>query len=193
MSTVLAALALLGSQLAVYVVALAAGLEWKGRRPVPEDARFDAVVVLGCRVRPDGTASPTLLRRVEAGARLVLAGKAPRLVLSGGKVGSEITEAAAALPYALGTGLSRETIELEERSRTTDENAAEVARMFGARDRSVLVVTDAYHVPRSVRLFRKHFTKVAGHGVRGGGVSRAKNALREACVLTAYLVRGKLD
>ena len=193
MSTVLAALALVGSQLALYIVALAAGLEWKGRRPVADDARFDAVVVLGCRVRPDGTPSPTLIRRVEAGARLVLAGKATRLVLSGGKVGSDVSEAAAALPHALGTGLSRDAISLEERSRTTDENALEVARLLGSRERSILVVTDAYHVPRSVRLFRKHFTRVAGHGVRDAGLSRVKNALREACVLTAYLAQGKLD
>jgi uncharacterized SAM-binding protein YcdF (DUF218 family) len=193
MSTVLGALALVGSQLVLYVVALAVGLEWKGRRPVPDDVRFDAVVVLGCRVRPDGSASPTLLRRVEAGARLVLAGKAARLVLSGGKVGSDVSEATAALPHALATGLSREAIELEERSRTTDENALEVARMLGSRERTILLVTDAYHVPRSVRLFRRHFATVAGHGVRDTSLSRVKNALREACVLTAYLAQGKLD
>jgi uncharacterized SAM-binding protein YcdF (DUF218 family) len=193
MATVLAALALLGSQVALYVAALAAGLDWKGRRPVPPEARFDVVVVLGCRVGPDGRAGAALARRAQAGARLVLDGRARRLVLSGGRVGSDTSEASAALPHALAAGLGRGSIDLEERSRTTAENAAEVARMLGAPERAVLLVTDAYHVPRSVRLFRKHFAKVAGHGVVGAGPSRLRGALREACVLTAYLAQGKLD
>ncbi|MFO0714358.1 MAG: YdcF family protein, partial [Sandaracinus sp.] len=173
------------SQLALYLSALAVGLDWKGRRPVPEDARFDAVVVLGCRVRPDGAATPTLVRRVEEGARLVLAGRAPRLVIAGGKVGGDVSEARAALPHALSLGLAEDRVTLEERSRTTDENAREVAALLANRELALLVVTDAYHVPRSVRLFRRHFSRVAGHGVVGGGLARVKNALREAAVMVA--------
>jgi len=186
-------LALIGSQVALYVGALAAGLEWTGRKRVLDEARFDVVVVLGCRVLPDGSAGPALVRRVTEGARLVREGRAGQLVLSGGQARSGISEAQAALPHALEAGASREVIVLEERSRTTDENASEVASLLGNRELAVLVVTDAYHVPRSVRLFRKHFRKVAGHGVPGAGVTRVKNALREACVVVVYLARGKLD
>ncbi len=184
---------LIASQIALYFVALAIGLEWKGRRAVPPDARFDVAVVLGCRVRPDGHASLTLSRRAEAGAKLVLAGKAKRLLLSGGRVGHTNSEASAAFVHAVATGLSPDLIDLEERSTTTEENAKEVAAKLADRGRSVLVVTDAYHVPRSVRLFRKHFTNVAGHGVPDTSLSRAKNALREAGVLVVHLARGRLD
>lgn len=184
---------LVASQVALYLGALAIGLEWKGRRPVDPEARFDVAVVLGCRVKPDGHATLALARRAEAGAKLVLAGKAKRLLLSGGAVGHTTTEAAAALVHAVATGLSPDLIDLEERSKNTDENAREVATKLGDRERSVLVVTDAYHVPRSVRLFRKHFTKVAGHGVPDASLSRVKNALREACVIVVYLARGRLD
>ncbi|MBN8609264.1 MAG: YdcF family protein [Deltaproteobacteria bacterium] len=186
-------LLLIASQVALYLVALAIGLEWKGRRQIDPEARFDVAVVLGCRVKPDGHATLTLARRAEAGARLVLAGKARRLVLSGGAVGHPTTEASAAFVHAVASGLSPDLIDREERSTTTEENAREVAAMLGDRERSVLVVTDAYHVPRSVRLFRKHFTKVAGHGVPDASVSRVKNALREACVIVVYLARGRLD
>lgn len=186
-------LALIGSQAALYLGALAAGLEWTGRRPVLEGARFDVVVVLGCRVLPDGSAGPALVRRVAEGARLVREGRAGRLVLSGGQARSGVSEAGAALPHALEAGTPREVIVLEERSRTTEENAREVASLLGDRELAVLVVTDAYHVPRSVRLFRKHFAKVAGHGVPGAGFARAKNALREAVVVVTYLARGKMD
>jgi uncharacterized SAM-binding protein YcdF (DUF218 family) len=187
------AVLLVASQVALYLGALAYGLDRAGRRPIGEDERFDAVVVLGCRVRPDGTPSPTLVRRTEAGARLVTEGRAPRLVLSGGKVGSETTEASAALPTALAAGLSREAILLEERSRTTDQNAAEVATLLGDPDARVLLVTDAYHVTRSVRLFRKHFRHVRGHGVVVAGYPRIKGALREASVVVAYLAQGRFD
>lgn len=186
-------LALLGSQVALYLGALAGGLEWTGRRRVLDDARFDVVVVLGCRVLPDGSAGPALVRRAAEGARLVREGRAERLVISGGQARAGTSEAKAALPHALEAGARPDRILLEERSRTTDENASEVAALLADRELAILLVTDAYHVPRSVRLFRKHFTKVAGHGVAGGGLSRAKNALREACVVVAYLARGKLD
>ncbi len=186
-------LAVIGSQVALYLGALAAGLEWTGRRRVVDDTSFDVVVVLGCRVLSDGSAGPALVRRVTEGARLVREGRARKLVLSGGQARSGISEAQAALPHALAAGASRDAIVLEERSRSTDENAREVARLLDDRELAVLVVTDAYHVPRSVRLFRKHFRKVAGHGVPGAGPTRAKNALREACVVVAYLARGRLD
>lgn len=186
-------LVLLLSQVALYLAALAFGLDHLGKRPLGAEERFDVVVVLGCRVRPDGTPSATLVRRTELGARLVKEGRAPRLVLSGGKVGSDTTEASAALPHALAAGVARDAILLEERSRTTDENAAEVAKLLGDSELRVLVVTDAYHVLRSVRLFRKHFRRVRGQGVVMPGWVRIKGALREASVVVAYLAQGKLD
>lgn len=193
MSSVLVALALVGSQLTLYLAALAAGLEWKGRRPVPAGLQFDAVVVLGCRVQADGTASRALRQRTLAGAQAVRDGRAPKLVITGGAQGAgAISEAAAALPHALSVGLTPTQIVLEERALSTEDNAREVAALLGP-DCAVLVVTDAYHVPRSVKLFRKHFAKVAGQGVADASFSRAKNALREACVLVVYLARGALD
>ena len=57
----------------------------------------------------------------------------------------------------------------------------------------VLVVTDAFHIVRSVRLFRAHFQHVEGLGTVGGWQSRVRGSLREAFVLVAYLAQGKLD
>lgn len=187
-------LALLGSQFALYLALFAAGLEWLGRRPVRASEPFDAVVVLGCRLRDDGSAGPGLIRRAREGARLVREGRAPRLVLTGGATGpSPTSEARAALPHALAEGVAEQAVLLEERSRTTEENAAEVRALLGDPSLRVLIVTDAYHVPRSVRLFRKHFPKCAGHGVPGQGLSLVQNALREACITVLAIASGKLD
>ena len=51
-----------------------------GRREAPE-ARYDAIVVLGCRVMPSGRASHSLASRARRAAELQLAGLAPTIVL----------------------------------------------------------------------------------------------------------------
>lgn len=183
---------LIAVQVPVYFAALAWGLDRRGQRALDASAKFDAVVVLGARVHADGTASATLIRRTHEGADLVKKGIAPRLVLSGGKVGSTTSEARAALPHALSRGLSEDAITLEETSTTTETNAAEVARLLDSNAR-ILLVTDAFHILRSVRLFRAHFHHVEGLGTVGGWRSRVRGSLREAFVLVAYLAQGKLD
>jgi|GEM_PF-2377564 len=183
---------LLALQAPLFVVALAWGLDRRGQRTLDKDVTYDAVIVLGARVHPDGSASTTLIRRVHAGADFVQQGIAPRLILSGGKVGSDVSEASAGLPYALSRGLLREAISLEEGSTSTERNASEVARMLDS-DARILIVTDAFHVLRSVRLFRAHFRNVEGVGTLGGLQSRVRGSLREAVVLVAYLAQGKLD
>lgn len=195
-------------QLVVYVVGLAAGLEWLGHRATRDAASaadVDAVVVLGCRVRPDGSASPTLVRRTEAGAALARALPDACLVLSGGVLpGAPRAEADAAAEHV--RGLAPERVLRDVRSTTTDANAEEVARLlqreldsgrFGAgrtlAELRLVVVTDAYHLPRSMRLFRRAFRSVRGHGVIGSPSGRVRGALREAFVVVAYLARGKFD
>lgn len=179
-------------QVPLFFGALAWGLDRRGQRGLDPAARYDAIVVLGARVHPDGQASATLIRRVHRGAALVQRGIAPKLVLSGGKVGSDVSEARAALPHALSRGVHEDAIALEESSTSTETNASEVARIIDANAR-ILIVTDAFHVMRSVRLFRGHFRNVDGIGTLGGLRSRVRGSLREAFVLVAYLAQGKLD
>ena len=52
-------------------------------------------------------------------------------------------------------------MELESRSRTTWENAVEVAAMLGEdRTRPHLLVTSAFHMPRAIGCFRKNGVNV---------------------------------
>ena len=179
-------------QVPLFFVALAWGLDRRGQRTLESSERYDVIVVLGARVHPDGQASATLIRRAHRGAELVQQGIAPRLILSGGKVGSDVSEARAALPHALSRGVHEDAITLEEASTSTETNASEVARILDANAR-ILIVTDAFHVLRSVRLFRAHFRQVEGIGTLGGLRSRVQGSLREAFVLVAYLAQGELD
>lgn len=122
--------------------------------------RADAVVVLGGRLMPDGRCGPASARRVRRGIELHAAGAAPLLVLSGG--GSRpCAEAVAMKAVALEAGIPEEAIRIEPHSMNTFENAREVARMLAPDGlHRIILVTDAYHLPRARFLFRAVGLKV---------------------------------
>jgi uncharacterized SAM-binding protein YcdF (DUF218 family) len=166
----------LGSMALLIAWPLAAlSLSRVGTRRPPAAARFDSIVVLGCRVLPDGTPSAGLARRVALAAALYRDHHAPRVVLSGGRVRGPIAEARAALPLLVAAHVPEAAVLLEDTSRSTDENARHTRALIG--DVPVLVVTHAYHAPRARILFRRVFREVEC----AGAASRLelRGALRE--------------
>lgn len=173
---------------AVYLLG-AAWLDRRGRVAAPE-RRFDAVVVLGCRVRPDGSPSPALARRARHGATLYHRGFAPRLVTTGGVGTYGPSEASVAAGVARALGVPRGAIVLEERSTSTEENAREAAALIEAE--RVLVVTDTYHVFRAERVFRRYFAEAVAVGSSGSRSVRMRGALREVIAVMGYALLGRL-
>src|SRR5438067_9878896 len=82
----------------------------------------DAIVVLGCRLRPDGAPTPALLRRVRLAVQLYNEGAAPALLLSGGGP-HPVSEAEMMRQLALAAGTSASAILVETTSGNTAENA----------------------------------------------------------------------
>ena len=122
----------------------------------------DAVVVLGCRVAPGGSASAALIRRIDCGVRLFQERAAPLLVLSEGGAGP-VPEAEIMRSTALASGVPNSALLIESASRNTFENARETARLLGSRGlRSVLLVSDRTHLPRAILLFRLAGLEVVG-------------------------------
>lgn len=81
-----------------------------------------------------------------------------RIVLSGGSgllVSDGEPEADTAARFFEGLGVTRERLVLESESRNTDENAELTKAMLGDNPGVVVLVTSAFHMPRSVGLFRK--------------------------------------
>jgi len=80
-----------------------------------------------------------------------------RLVFSGGDgrlLGSELTEAALAQKFFVQQGLEPQRLLLEDRSRTTRENARLTAKLLGAEcQRPWLLLTSAWHMPRAMAEF----------------------------------------
>ncbi len=167
-------------------------LDQYGLSPLPEGARYDAIVVAGCRVMPDGRPSPALARRVLLAVQLFQEGRAPRMVFTGGKgePPPPRSEAEAAADLAREHGVPAEAIVLEDQSRTTWQNAQFTARRIEAE--RICVVSDSTHVFRCRRMFGRFFARVDGTGVRLPPRSRIRQALREVGAVIRHGLAGRL-
>lgn len=125
---------------------------------VPADpGKADAIVVLGGGAEwPHGELSSTALHRTIHGIRLYRDGLAPLLVLSGGPGRTQPSQAARRRALALACDVPNQAIVTDERAKTTQEEAGRVADVLHARgSRSILLVTDPYHMVRARRLFER--------------------------------------
>jgi uncharacterized SAM-binding protein YcdF (DUF218 family) len=156
--------------------AAACGLDRYGRGREASGS-WDAIVVAGARVHHGGHPSGSLDRRTRRAVELWHAGRAPILVTTGGPRLDVPAEARIAELLARSLGVPESAIVIEERSRSTDENARFSRELIG--DKRVLVVTDAYHVWRTERLFRRQFSEVSVVGVTHAWYPQMELALRE--------------
>lgn len=115
----------------------------------------DAAVVLGAAVWKDGQPSPTLQRRAMCGAQLLASNPSMIAVLSGGVGQHPPSEAQVMFDIFQFSGVNEDRLVLEDRSTTTLENVAFSAALLKERGAlSVVVITDAYHLPRAKMCFR---------------------------------------
>lgn len=103
------------------------------------------IVVFGAAVRPDGSASPTLARRIGYAAAAAQASPGAHLFLSGG-IGDYPPSEAAVMVRLLSGAVHPDRLILDERSIDTLQTvvaAADFARAHGYS--SILTCTDAFH------------------------------------------------
>lgn len=143
------------------------GLEEQAVALVPEPIpQADAVVVLGGGLRPPlppraGVEVAEGGDRLLTGVRLLNQQRAPLLVTSGGSV--SFTSGDPAEPEAIWArdlaeelGVPPERIVLNPHSRTTAEEARDIGELGRQRGwRRILLVTSAYHLPRSLESFER--------------------------------------
>lgn len=137
-----------------------------------------AIVILGGGAVRDGNFTPArerlharTLERVMAGARLARASGLPILV-SGGRPEWLVHSEAELMRRVLVDELGLSVRWVEDRSRDTAENARFSAAMLRAQGiDSIVLVTHAYHMPRSQAVFESTGLEVLGspHDWKGGG------------------------
>lgn len=181
---------LIGAVMALYL-GIGLYLDQYGQRS-PEQDSYDAIIVLGCRVQPDGTPSLALQARTRKAVELYKQGYASKIVLTGGVGTHAPAESVAAFEYATqALGVDPEVFLLEKQSTSTEENARFASEVF-PRESSVLIVSDAYHVLRSERVFAQYFQHVDGVGRVPIFSVRLKGTLREVLALMFYWAQGRL-
>ena len=113
---------------------------------VEKDA--DCILILGCRVMPDGTPSLMLRDRLERGLLLYEAGASDRLLMSGDHGTKGYDEVNTMKTYALERGIAEEVIFMDHAGFDTYDSMYRAKEIFCAE--RVLVVSQAYHLPRAV-------------------------------------------
>ena len=109
-------------------------------------------LVLGAQVYPDGTPSSFLAARLELGRRLLEAGTVRVLLLSGDASAPEYDEPAAMRTYLVAAGVPAERLVLDPYGYDTYDSCVRAGRVFGVQ--RLIVVTQAYHLPRAVATAR---------------------------------------
>lgn len=214
---------------AVLLLAICAWLPVGKLMLYPLEARFpawdaakgapDGIVVLGGAIDGDLSAARGVAVVSGAGDRIIasaaLAHRYPnaRILYSGGSANLVSSDDAREADYAAGLfedlGIAKSRLLIERRSRNTVENAefSKVLAVPKSGERWLLV-TSAFHMPRSVGLFRKAGFEVEPYPVdwrmgaadrltpsttAGDGLARVDLAAREWMGLIAYRVAGKID
>ncbi|NJK30795.1 MAG: YdcF family protein [Acaryochloris sp. RU_4_1] len=133
--------------------------------PLQGSPPADVIIVLGGCTRSAHSPRPWV-EVSEEGDRLLYAaklyreGKTPKMILTGGRVDWQGGGQAEALDMAeliQSMGVPKSALILEPESRNTYENALKVNQILKAQklDGSLLLVTSARHMPRSMAIFQK--------------------------------------
>ena len=170
-------------------MALALALDHYGAHARPPDTA-DLIVVAGCRVLPNGQASPCLALRVARAVQLWEAGVARTVLMTGGVGEHPPSEAAVARDLAVALGMPSQAVLTEDRSTSTFENALFASGVVEAE--RVVVVTDSFHVFRAVRVFGYRYPNVTGIGVQGRVLRRVQGACREVFAVAWYVATGRM-
>ncbi len=119
--------------------------------------RAGAVVVLGAAVNAYGLPGPSLRARTLHAVELYHLGLAPVIIFTGGVGKNPPAESQVAAALAIRRGVPRSANFLEETSTSSWQNignTVQICRELGVR--SVVVVSDPYHVWRAQRNFAAH-------------------------------------
>jgi len=132
--------------------------------PTGELPQAEAIVVLGGAIRPQFPPRPWVEvseegDRVLYAAKLYRENKAPRIILSGGRIdwqGGGSPESSDMATMIQTMGVPKSAILEDPTSLNTRENAVNVKQIMDQQGiRKILLVTSAMHMPRSLRIFQK--------------------------------------
>jgi uncharacterized SAM-binding protein YcdF (DUF218 family) len=134
-------------------ISLATAVHFYGQ--VDQATDSDVIIVLGAGLRRDSAPGPALTRRSAHAATLYAQGIAPRIICTGGLTGGrQRSEADACRELLVSAGVPADVIFLEERSRSTEENALYTHQLMNENDwQTAVIVSDGFHMLRARWIF----------------------------------------
>ena len=136
-----------------FIVVIGAGKITVGNKEYSIDKKYDAIVVLGAGLRPDGTPSNMLEDRLKGAIELYKKGVAPKIILSGDCSGEDYDEVSSMRKFCIDNGVSASDIIRDDAGFSTYETMDNVVNKMGYN--KIMVVTQKYHIYRSVYLARR--------------------------------------
>ncbi len=139
-----------------------------------------AALVLGARVKPDGTPTAILADRMNAAAELYRAGKVDKLLLSGDHGRWEYDEVGTMRRELLARGIPARDLFTDHAGFDTWDSAQRARRVFGVE--SAIVVTQRFHLGRALYAAERAGLDATGYAAdrRSYGRFLARLRMREA-------------
>ena len=139
---------------------------------------IDAILVLGCKVNPDGTPSMMLERRVNKGIELYK-NTGIKLLLSGDHGTKEYDEVNTMKQMIIDEEISKEDVFLDHAGFSTYDSIYRVKYVFGAK--KIIIVTQRYHLYRALYIANK--LGIEAYGIEAENIPykaiNIKNEIRE--------------
>lgn len=139
-------------------------LVWKVNT-IPPAEDYDAIVVLGAQVKPDGSLSLQLTWRLDASYEAWQKQNCLMVVCGAQGANEPEPEAHAMRDYLVEKGVPEENILVDDTSFNTRQNIRNAAKLLeGYGAERVLIVTSDYHLPRAMALAEDEGLAATGIG-----------------------------
>ena len=155
---------------------------------VTETDNYDAIIVLGAQVLPDGTPNVQLAWRLDAATEAYRNKRVPVVVCGAQGKDEPLPEAFAMKKYLIDRGVAEEDILTDPDSFNTKQNLENAKALLKNKPevKKVLVVTSDYHVARSLALAKDQGYEATGLGSPCKPEYWLKNHGREALAWIKY-------
>ena len=158
-------------------------------KTVPAADEYDAIIVLGAQVKPDGNPSVQLSWRLDAAYEAYQQKAVPVVVCGAQGKDEPMPEADAMAAYLIAKGVPDTDILRDPDSFNTNQNLKNAAELLKPMPgiRRVLIVTSDYHVPRAMAIAGDMGYDACGMGSPCKPEYWLKNHAREALAWCKYL------
>lgn len=126
---------------------------FKTTEEIAELEDIDALLVLGCGIRPDNSPSRMLWERLKTGASVIDETTLDKIILSGDNSGESYNEVAVMKEVSLENGISEKMIICDDNGFSTYESIYNAKNTFGAE--KIVIVSQSYHLPRALFIAEK--------------------------------------